>query len=131
MATENKTPEPNKATPSTPQSATPEPKTTTGMQPNVAGLLCYLLWWVTGIIFLIIEKENKLVRFHAWQSIFSFAVITIIQIILSFIPIVGWILGIIVWILSIVLWAVLMYNAYQGKKIKIPIAGNLAESQTK
>ncbi len=106
-------------------------KTSSGMQQNVAGLLCYLLWWVTGIIFLVIEKENKVVRFHAWQSIFTFAPITIIQIILSFIPFIGWILGILVWIGSVILWAILMYNAYQGKMVKIPIAGNLAENQTK
>jgi len=106
-------------------------KTTSGMQPNVAGLLCYLFWWVTGIVFLIIEKENKFVRFHAWQSIFIFVVITIIQIILAFIPIIGWILGIVIWILSVILWIVLMYNAYQGKMLKLPIAGNLAENQVK
>ena len=88
MAEENKAPEAN--------------KTSSGMQQNVAGLLCYLAWWVTGIIFLIIEKENKFVRFHAWQSIFTFGAITIIQIILSFIPIIGWILGIIIWILSVI-----------------------------
>ncbi len=50
-------------------------KTSSGMQQNVAGLLCYLFWWVTGIIFLIIEKDNKFVRFHAWQSIFTFAAV--------------------------------------------------------
>jgi uncharacterized membrane protein len=117
MAIENKAPEPVKAS--------------TGIQPNVAGLLCYLAWWLTGIIFLIIEKENKLVRFHAWQSIFTFAPITVIQIILSFIPIIGWILGIFVWIGSVILWIVLMMKAYQGKKIKIPISGNLAEGKVK
>jgi uncharacterized membrane protein len=117
MAVEKKAPEEN--------------KTSSGMQQNIAGLLCYLVWWITGIVFLIIEKENKFVRFHAWQSIFTFAAITIVQIILSFIPIIGWILSILVWIGSIILWAYLMYSAYQGKKIKLPIAGNLAESQTK
>ena len=115
MAVENKPTEPN--------------KTSSGIQQNVAGLLCYLVWWITGIIFLIIEKDNKFVRFHAWQSIFTFATITIIQIILSFIPIIGWILGILVWIGSVILWAMMMYRAYQGKMTKLPIAGNLAEKQ--
>jgi uncharacterized membrane protein len=115
MAEETKAPESN--------------KTISGMQPNVAGLFCYLLWWVTGIVFLIIEKENKFIRFHAWQSIFTFATITIVQIILSFIPIIGWILGIIVWILSVILWIVCMMRAYQGKLIKLPIVGNIAEKQ--
>ncbi len=95
-------------------------KTSTGLQQNVAGLLCYLLWWVTGIVFLLIEKDNKVVRFHAWQSIFTFVVITVIQIILAFIPFVGWILGILVWIGSVILWIYLMYSAYQGKMIKGP-----------
>ena len=115
MAEENKSPEPN--------------KTSTGMQQNVAGLLCYLAWWVTGIVFLIIEKENKFVRFHAWQSIFTFATITVIQIILSFIPIVGWILGIIIWIISVIIWIVCMMQAYQGKLFKLPIVGNIAANQ--
>jgi uncharacterized membrane protein len=39
----------------------------TGLQPNIAGLLCYLLGWITGIIFLIIEKEDKFVKFHAYN----------------------------------------------------------------
>lgn len=117
MVDENKVPEPN--------------RTSSGMQQNLAGLLCYLAWWVTGIVFLIIEKENKFVRFHAWQSIFTFGAITIVQIILSFIPIIGWILGILIWIGSIILWAFLMYNTYQGKTTKLPITGNLAESQMK
>jgi uncharacterized membrane protein len=104
-------------------------KTSSGMQENVAGLLCYVLWWVTGIIFLVIEKENKFVRYHAFQSIFLFAGITVIQIILAFIPIIGWILGIVVWILSVILWVVCMLKAYQGSKFKIPIAGNIAAKQ--
>ena len=87
--------------------------------------------WVSGIVFLVIEKENKFIRFHAWQSIFTFGAITIVQIILSFIPIIGWILGILGWIGSVILRALLMYNAYQGKMMKLPIAGNLAESQIK
>ena len=127
MAEEKKAPEPGK-TPESNKAAEPI-KTSSGMEENVVGLLCYVAWWVTGIIFLVIEKENKFVRFHAWQSIFTFAGITIIQIILGFIPIIGWILGIIVWILSIVLWIVCMMRAYQGKSFKLPIVGNIAANQ--
>jgi len=106
-------------------------KTSTGLQPNVAGLLCYLFGWVTGLVFLILEKENKFVRFHAIQSIVVFGAITVIQIILSFIPIIGWIISLIVWLLSIVLWIVLMLKAYQGQMYKLPVAGDIAEKQTK
>jgi uncharacterized membrane protein len=115
MVDKNETPETN--------------KTSSGMQENVAGLLCYVLWWVTGVIFLIIEKDNKFIRFHAFQSIFTFGAITIIQIILAFIPIVGWILGIIIWILSVLLWIYCMMKAYQGSRFKLPIVGDIAENQ--
>ncbi len=102
-------------------------KTSTGLQQNIAGFLCYLLTWVSGIVFLIIEKENKIVRFHAFQSIAVFAPISILMFIFRFIPAVGWIINILLWILLVILWIVLMLNAYQGKMIKIPIAGNYAE----
>jgi len=102
-------------------------KTSTGIQQNVAGLLCYLLWWITGIIFLIIEKENKVVRFHAWQSIIVFGTISILQAILFWVPILNWI----IWAAGVILWIILMYKAYQGKMYKIPIAGNIAEQQSK
>jgi len=105
------------------------PKTSTGLQQNVAGLLCYVLTWLTGIIFLIIEKDNKVVKFHAWQSIFTFGAIFIVEIILIFIPFIGWILGILLYILAFILWIYLMYSAYQGKMVKIPIAGNIAAKQ--
>ena len=106
-------------------------KTGTGLTPNVAGLLCYVLGWITGIVFLILEKEDKSVRFHAMQSIVIFGGVTIIQIILAFIPVIGWILGWIIWVLTIILWIVLMVRAYQGQQWKVPWAGNFAESLLK
>ncbi len=109
----------------------PTGKTSTGLQPNVAGLLCYLGWWITGIIFIIIEKENQLVRFHAVQSIIFFGAVTIVNIILSFIPVIGWILAWVIWVIAIIMWIILMIKAYQGQKYKVPIAGNIAEQQLK
>jgi uncharacterized membrane protein len=108
----------------------PGTKTNSGIEPNLAGLLCYAVWWITGIIFLLIEKENKFIRFHAIQSIFTFGAISIIQIILGFIPVVGWILGVIVWVAAFILWILLMYQAYQGKMFKLPIVGDIAEKQS-
>ena len=106
-------------------------KTSSGLEQNLAGLLCYVLGWVTGIVFYVIEKQNEFVRFHAMQSILVFGAFTVVEIILSYIPIVGWILNTILGILAFVLWVVLMYNAYQGKKLKLPIAGDIAERQAK
>ena len=101
-------------------------KTSTGLEQNVAGLLCYVLWWVTGIIFLMLEKENKFVRFHAIQSIVVFGPITVVLIILSFLGRIGSILGYIFGALAFILWIVLMVKAYQGQMYKIPVAGDIA-----
>jgi uncharacterized membrane protein len=102
-------------------------KTSTGIEENVAGLLCYVLGWITGLVFILIEKENKMVRFHALQSIIVFGAITVVSIILGLIPLIGYILGIILSILALVLWILLMIKAYQGEKYKLVIAGDIAE----
>jgi uncharacterized membrane protein len=104
-------------------------KTSTGMKPNVAGLLCYLFGWISGLIFLLIEKESKFVRFHAIQSIAAWVVFFVIYLILWFIPVIGWIINIFLAIGMFILWIMLMYKAYQGKKLKLPIVGNFAEKQ--
>lgn len=105
-------------------------KTSTGLQPNVAGLLCYILGWITGIIFLLLEKDNQFVRFHAIQSIVVFGAVTVVDIVLNFIPVVGWILEVIIGIVAFILWIVLMIKAYQGQRYKLPVAGDIAEQQT-
>jgi uncharacterized membrane protein len=108
-------------------------KSSTGLEDNVAGLLCYLFGWITGLIFFLIEKDSKFVRFHAMQSIVVFGAISVAQIILSIltmIPVIGWIFGIImwlIWVLALILWIILMVNAYQGKKLKLAISGDIAE----
>jgi uncharacterized membrane protein len=102
-------------------------KASTGLKPNVAGLLCYLLLWVTGLAFLILEKKDKFVRFHAIQSLIVFGAISVVYAILFWIPIVGWVFGWILWVFVFVLWIILMVKAYQGEKIKMPIAGDYAE----
>ena len=104
-------------------------KTGMGLEPNLAGLLCYVLGWVSGLVFFIMEKENQLVRFHAMQSIVVFGALTVVSIILTFIPIVGWILNILLRILGFVLWIMLMIKAYQGQMYKLPWAGDFAEKQ--
>jgi uncharacterized membrane protein len=115
---------------------TAEGKTgTTGMDQNVAGLLCYLAGWLTGLIFLLVEKENKFVRFHAMQSIAIFgglSVAWVVFFILAFIPWIG-ILFLILWIIILIcvfiLWIILMVKAYQGQIFKVPIVGQFAAKQ--
>ena len=111
-------------------------KTTgTGLDQNLAALLSYVLGWITGIVFFIIEKDNNYVRFHAMQSIVVFGAFTVVQIvlgILSWIPFIGilfWICQIILGLIALVIWIVCMVKAYQGERFKLPIAGDIAEKQ--
>jgi uncharacterized membrane protein len=102
-------------------------KTSTGLQENVAGLLSYVGWWVSGIVFLLLEPENKFVRFHAIQSIVVFGFITVAGWVLGLLPFAGGWIGRIVGLVGVALWIVLMVKAYQGARYKLPIAGDLAE----
>jgi len=104
-------------------------KTSTGLEANVAGLLCYVLGWISGLVFILIEKENKFVRFHAMQSIIVFGVLSVASIVLGWIPLLNVVIVPLISVLGLVLWIVLMVKAYQGDKYKLPWAGDLAEKQ--
>jgi len=108
-----------------------------GLAPNIAGALAYLLGPITGLFFLVVEKQNQFVRFHAAQSIvvgvaliIISIVLTIFERILMMIPVLGWLVAILLSFgLSLgcfVLWLVLMYRAYQGREWEVPIAGEQA-----
>ena len=104
-------------------------KSSTGLDENVAGLLCYVLGWVSGLVFVLIEQESKFVRFHAIQSICVFGVLNIAGIVLGWIPFIGGVFAWIIWVIGFILWIVLMVKAYQGATYKLPWAGNLAEKR--
>lgn len=109
--------------------AKPETESSTGMSANVAGLLCYVATWITGIIFVVLEKKSTFVKFHAWQSIMTFGALTVAYLILFWIPFVGWILSILIGILMFVLWIILIIQAGTGKMWKVPLVGDWAEKQ--
>ena len=121
-------------------------KTSLNIDENIESLLCYVGLWITGLIFLFAEKENKTVKFHAKQSLFLFLPLNIMGIIFWWIgtPKCSWERGYyslscdpgiepllwlswIIWIVMIVLFIILVITAYQGQKFKIPIVGDLAE----
>lgn len=104
-------------------------ETSTGLDQNIAGLLCYLVGFVTGLIFYLLEKENKFVRFHAMQSIILSLVLFILSIVLGFIPVIGWIGTLLLGPISLVLWIVMMFKAYKGEWFKLPVIGDMAEQQ--
>ncbi|NLE95211.1 MAG: DUF4870 domain-containing protein [Dehalococcoidia bacterium] len=106
-------------------------KTSMGLEQNIAGLLSYVLGWITGLVFFLLEKENKFVRFHAMQSIIVFGGLTVISLIISIIPLLGWVVSSLLSILALVLWILLMIKAYQNVWFKLPLVGDLAEKYSK
>ncbi len=100
-------------------------KSSTGLEENVAGFLCYLLGFVTGIVFLIVEKQSRFVKFHAKQSTITFLGLFVISAILGWVPVIG----VLVWIFSLFLWLLLMIKALQGKRYALPIVGKMIEEK--
>ncbi|MDP2971474.1 MAG: DUF4870 domain-containing protein [Deltaproteobacteria bacterium] len=103
-------------------------KSSTGLDENVAGFLCYLLGFISGIVFLVVEKKSGFVRFHAMQSTITFLGLFVISIVIGFIPIIG-LLVYPIWILSLVVWLILMVKALQGERYSLPIVGKMAEEK--
>ena len=108
----------------------------TGLAPNVAGALAYLLGPITGILLLVVEKESRFVRFHAMQS----TVLSVAWIIVSFgltlftsVPVLGWIVGIllsfVMGIAGFILWVLLMWKAFKGEEWELPVVGPFARKQ--
>lgn len=111
-----------------PVQVNPDPSST-GLDPKVAGLLCYLLGFITGIIFLVMEKQSRFVKFHALQSIAVFVVLVAASFIIGLIPIIGILVSFILTPLTFILWIALMLLALQGKQFKLPFVGDWAEGQ--
>jgi uncharacterized membrane protein len=117
-----------------------QPGSSTGLSTRTASVLSYLGWWVTGLIFWGLEREDRLVRFHAIQSTVAFGMLglmialfgLIALLMLSFAP--GgfrFFLGLTfaLWIASVVLWLVALWKASQGKRWRIPLASRVADAR--
>jgi uncharacterized membrane protein len=96
-----------------------------GLPVNTAAALCYVLGWVSGLVFLLAEKQNGKVRFHAMQSLLMFGGLTVI----SFVPIVGWLLSPFVMIVGFIVWLMSIYKAYNGEDFELPVVGKLSKKQ--
>jgi uncharacterized membrane protein len=121
-------------------------KSSTGLDENVAALLSYIFGWLSGLIFFLIEKDSRLVRFHAMQSILLnvlgivlFIVIWVLWFILlligsqigdlvgGLISLVGTLLWIVLWIGLLIAWILCLVKAFQSQYFKLPVIGNFAE----
>jgi uncharacterized membrane protein len=130
--------------PSTESAATPA-GSSTGLETNIASLLAYLLHWISGLVFLLIEKKDETVRWHAAQSfVFSisifvfFTALSIITTVISFLPFVGWILSMVFSLVFgvaalgvLVVWIILLVKAFQGEKWELPIIGKFIPTALK
>jgi uncharacterized membrane protein len=113
-----------------------------GIQPNIAGALCYALGWVTGIVFLLIGGKNEFIRFNAWQSIIIFGFLSVLSIFFQIFSlffrslplaffIIYYLIMAVFGIFCFALWIFLMIRAYQSRLFKVPVAGNFAEQMMK
>ncbi len=111
--------------------------TSTGMKPGNAALLSYLFWWLSGLVFFVIERKNRFVRFSAAQSFLFFGGVTVIYVVLrvlSALPVIGFLLNpilpcafFVLLVPAVLIWLFLMLQAYRGVSVKLPIIGDYAE----
>lgn len=109
-------------------------KSSTGLASNIGGLLAYILGPITGVLFLVLEKEDRFVRFHAMQSVVVGVALIAVSIafsifssVLAFIPVLGWIVALVAGlglaVVSFGLWILLMVRAFQGREWQVPLVG--------
>lgn len=103
---------------------------------NLVAAISYLAFFITGIVVLYAEKDDKFIRFHAMQSTIIFGGLFVLNLLISLIfgsfSLLGIVLNLLnnlLWILWIFIWIVSMIKAYQGQIFKWPIAGDFAEKQ--
>jgi uncharacterized membrane protein len=106
--------------------SSPSEKISGDMRASAAGWLSYLGGWVTGLIFLLLKRENRFVRFHAMQSLIFFGAMSILTAVFSSIPLLDFI-GAGLGFVSFVCWIVLIVKAARGRYYKLPIIGEYAE----
>lgn len=112
------------------------------MEANLASALCYVLGFVTGILFLVLApyNQNKAIRFHAFQSIFLSVGVIVVQIVLSMVSmIVGVVSFMLVALFGMLhllvslgffgIWLFMMWKTYNNERVVLPIIGPLAEKQ--
>jgi uncharacterized membrane protein len=118
-----------------------------GLAPNVAALVSYVWIPVTSIAVLVTEKENRLVRFHAWQALFLglslFALTIVLSIVIGVVTLVAGAVspyaGLLVSVVSLLLWLVIalgmlgvwvlcLMKAYRSETYKLPVVGKFAEN---
>ena len=135
--------------------APPQGKTSTGLDANIAAAISY--FWIIGLIFFFLEKDNRFVRLHAMQSVLAWVAGSVLMVALVIVGTIvtfigaaisatagstaGWLFSIIAGLVWLVIWlipvgllvvvVITAIKAYQGQWTKLPIVGNMAEKIAK
>lgn len=109
----------------------PVERSSTGLEPRLAAVLSYLFGFVSGIVFLVIERDSSYVRFHAMQSTVTFISLFVIGMIAQVVPFFGPAVSVLVNVVSLCVWALLMIKAWQGERYMLPMIGEMAEERTR
>ena len=111
-----------------PNDVSPSEMASMGVKARTAGVFAYLFGWISGIIILMIERENRFVRFHAAQSIILFGSLNALPwLIQLWIPDVWFVLSSYLFLIGFAFWSLLMVSAYNGRYCKLSIVGDYAE----
>lgn len=101
------------------------------MKPNVEAANAYFLFFISGFLILQTEKQNKFVRFHAFQSIYFSVFFLIFIAVLNYMPLIGSYLVQLSTTAFFIVWIYLIYSAYSNKELKLPLVGDLAFEESR
>jgi uncharacterized membrane protein len=111
---------------------------TTGIDERLASVLCYSAWWITGVVFLVLERQHHTVRFHAAQSLVLFGALSLLLVGLGAFSALALMvssqayqaaraLADVTWIGAAGLWLVLVVRAWRGETWRVPLVATLAD----
>src|SRR6266576_7371614 len=103
-------------------------RSSSGLEPNAAGAVCYVFGFLSGILFLATEKKSRFVRFHAMQSTLAFLGLFVMQVLLGKLgPLAA--LSSLVWLIAVGVWAFMIYKAYSWQPYRLPLVGDVAANE--
>ena len=114
----------------------------TGLDVRLASVLCYSVWWITGGLFLLLERQHRTIRFHAAQSLVLFGAVSVLLVTVGALSAVALVVssqtyqivrvfGDLVWAGAAVVWLVLVLRAWRGDVWRVPLVAALADQVVK
>jgi uncharacterized membrane protein len=113
-------------------------QTSTGIDAPLASVLCYAGWWLTGLVFLVVERNHRGVRFHAAQSVVLFGALSVAMVALGGVSVVALLvpgpafrllqgIGNLIWLGAVLLWVALLVKTFRGETWRVPLASGVAD----